>query len=204
MSWVEFIHYGTSRATAEAVVLAKEVLAASLDRLRVFGSTICVEMTMLEFVDCGDHFERLRECETKMDDLCRPFEAHIAHLDTVTGVDQRAAQDALAEIGMDMSHFPSYKHLSSWARICPGNTESAGKRKRGQTGKGDQWVRAILVQSAHAAGGTTDTYLRAQYRRFARRRGKKRATVVVALNSILDTLYFILRDQVSYQESGPN
>jgi len=131
MSWVEFIHYGTSRATAEAVVLAKDVLAASLDRLRVFGSTICVEMTMLEFVDCGDHFERLRECETKMDDLCRPFEAHIAHLDTVTGVDQRAAQDALAEIGMDMSHFPSYKHLSSWARICPGNTESAGKRKRG-------------------------------------------------------------------------
>jgi hypothetical protein len=78
-----------------------------------------------------EHFERLRECETKIDDLCRPFEAHIAHLDTVTGVDQRAAQDALAEIGMDMSHFPSYKHLSSWARICPGNTESAGKRKRG-------------------------------------------------------------------------
>ena len=161
-------------------------------------------MTILGFVDCDDHFERLWECEAKMEDLCRPFEAYLARSDTVTRVDWRAAQDALAEIGVDMSHFPSHKHLSSWARICPGNTESAGKRKRGRTGKGDQWVRAILVQSVHAAGRTTDTYLGAQYRRFARRRGKKRATVVVALNSILDTLYFILRDQVSYQELGPN
>ena len=101
-----------------------------------------------------------------------------------------------------MSPFPSHKHLFSWAGISPGNHESGGKRKPAQTKKGNQWLRAILVERGHAAGRSQGTYLGAQYRRLAARKGKKRAAVAVG-HSILEAIYFIIRDDVPYQELGP-
>ena len=153
-------------------------------------------MTHIEFLD-----ESIAECEAEIEEMCRPFAQAVAGLDTITGIDKRAAQDLIAEIGVDMSPFASHKHLCSWAKMCPGNNESGGKRKSGRTGKGNKWVRSILVECAHAAGRSQGTYLSAQYSRFARRKGRKHAAVVVG-HSMLEAAYFILRDNVPYHELG--
>ncbi|HEC35158.1 MAG TPA: IS110 family transposase [Anaerolineae bacterium] len=152
----------------------------------------------IDFLD-----QSIAECEAEIEEMCRPFAQEIELVDTVTGVGKRAAQDMIAEIGVDMSRFPSHKHLCSWARVCPGNNKSAGKRKSGHTGKRNKWLKAILVECAHAAGRTKGTYLSAQYARFARRKGEKRAAVAVG-HSILEAVYFILRDKVPYRDLGPN
>jgi transposase len=146
--------------------------------------------------------ESITECEQEIDELCRPFAAVLERLDGITGVNLRSAQDLVAEIGLDMSQFPSHKHLCSWGGVSPGNNESAGRRKRARTKKGNKWLSAILVQCAQAAGHTKDTYLGAQFRRFAGRKGKNKAAVIVA-HSILEAAYFVIRDQVSYQDLGP-
>jgi transposase len=127
----------------------------------------------------------------------------IPRLVEVPGIAERAAQNILAEIGTNMEQFPTAGHLCSWVGMCPGNNESAGKRKSGRTTKGNQWLRATLVQVAWAASHTKDTYLAAQYRRLAGRRGKKRALVAVA-HSILVILYHLLKKpDASYRDLGP-
>lgn len=138
-------------------------------------------------------------CDTEVETLLAPFARQIALLDTVPGIDKRAAQDILAEIGVDMTHFPSQKHLCSWAAICAGNNESAGKRLSGKTRKGNPWLRAILVECAHAAAKKRGSYLQSLYRRLEAKKGSKRAAVAVA-HSILEGIYFIVRDGVEYQE----
>ena len=100
-----------------------------------------------------------------------------------------------------MAWFPSAKHLCSWAKLSPGNNESAGKRKSGRTGKGNKWLRAVLVECAHAAGHTKGTYLGTKFRRFASRKGTQRAAVMVA-HRLLEAAYFIIRDKVPYRELG--
>jgi transposase len=122
---------------------------------------------------------------------------------TIPGISPRAASLLLAEIGADMTRFPSAGHLASWAGLCPGNNESAGKRYSGQTRKGNQWLRQALMEAAHGAVRTKDTYLTAQYRRLAARRGKKRALVAVA-HSILTIVYYVLKRQEPYRELGGN
>jgi transposase len=136
-----------------------------------------------------------------VEELCRPFAEELALLDTAPGVSSRTAQDLIAEIGVAMEHFPSSRHLCSWAKLSPGNNESAGKRHSGQTGKGNKWLRSILVECAHATSHTKQTYLGAKFRRFASRKGTKRAAVMVA-HRLLEATYFILRDKVPYQELG--
>lgn len=145
--------------------------------------------------------QSIAECGEEIDQLCRPFDQIIERLDGITGVNRRAAQDLIAETGVDMSHFPSHKHICSWSGVSPGNNESGGKRKSGRTRKGNKWLRAILVECAQAAGHSKGTYLGAQFRRFASRKGKKKAAVVVA-HSILEAAYFIIRDELSYRDLG--
>ena len=138
------------------------------------------------------------EIEERLD----PFAQQRELLCTIPGVAERTAEVILAELGPDMGRFPSHRHAASWAAICPGNDESAGKRKTGKTRKGDRWLRTALVEAANsAAGRTKDTYLRAQYLRVKRRQGHKKAIVAVA-HSILVAAYYILRDQVTYEELG--
>jgi transposase len=123
-------------------------------------------------------------------------------LDTIPGVGQRAAEIILAEIGTDMTRFPSAKHLASWAGMCPGNKESGGKRLSGKTRKGNPWLRQVLIEVAHAASKTKDTYLSAQYRRLATRRGKQRALVALG-HTILVMVYHILTRRGPYRDLGP-
>jgi len=174
-----------------------DLQAALVGRFRPHHAQVLSEiLAHIDFLDEG-----IDKLEAQLDELCRPFEPQLANLDTMTGINQRAAQDVIAEIGVDMSHFPSHKHLCGWAHLCPGNNKSGGKRKSGRTGKGNKWLRAILVECAHAAGRSKDTYLGEQYRRFARRKDKKRAAVAVA-HSMLEGIYFMLRDNVPYKDLG--
>ncbi len=122
---------------------------------------------------------------------------------SIPGISQRAAEGILAEIGVNMDRFASAKHLASWAGMCPGNHESAGKRTSGRTNKGSPWLRKLLVQVALAAGRTKNTYLSAQYGRLAARRGKKRATIALG-HTILVIIFHVLRDQKPYEELGSN
>lgn len=122
---------------------------------------------------------------------------------TIPGISRRTAEGILAEIGLNMDRFPSSGHLASWAGMCPGNHESAGKRLSGKTRKGNTWLRKLLVEAAHAAAHTKNTYLSAQYHRLAGRRGKKKAIVAIG-HSILVIIYHVLRDQKAYQELGGN
>ncbi len=131
----------------------------------------------------------------------RPFEDLLARLDTIPGVGRRTAEILLAEIGVDMTRFPSAQHLASWAGLCPGNDESAGKRRNGKTRKGNPWLRAALVQAAHAAGRKKDTYLQAQYRRLVGRRGGKKGAVAVG-HSILEIAYHIIKGGTVYEDLG--
>jgi len=131
----------------------------------------------------------------------RPFEEAIEHIDTVTGVGRRTAEVLVAEVGVNLTRFPTHRHLTSWAALCPGNNESAGKRHGGKTRKGSPWLRAALVEAAKAAGRSKKTYLGAQYRRIAARRGAKRAAVAVA-HSILVSVYYILTRHEPYRDLG--
>jgi transposase len=130
-----------------------------------------------------------------------PFEEAIKRLDTIPGLDRRAAENIVAEVGADMKPFASAGQLASWVGICPGNHESAGKRRSGRTTKGNRWLRVILVQCAWAASHSKGTYLQAMYKRLAARRGKKRALVAVA-HRILEIAYNVLKKGQDYQELG--
>ena len=133
--------------------------------------------------------------------LPAPFVEAVKQLATIPGIDHRAAENILAEIGVDMEQFPLAAQLASWTGMCPGNDESAGKRRSGKTTKGNRWLRATLVQVAWAASHTKDTYLSAQYRRLATRRGKKRALVALG-HTILVIIHTMLRTGTTYRELG--
>jgi transposase len=128
-----------------------------------------------------------------------PFAEATGRLDTIPGVDQRAAQNIIVEIGADMGQFPSAAHLASWVGVCPGNNESAGKRKSGRTTKGNKWLRVVLVQCAWAASRALGTHLRQLYGRLVGRRGKKRALVAVA-HRLLVIVYNVLKKGQVYEE----
>jgi transposase len=133
----------------------------------------------------------------------QPIDAILDRLDAIPGIGRYVAEALLAEIGVEMSRFPTAGHLASWAGMCPGSHESAGRQQSGKTRKGNAWLRAQLVQAAHAAGRTKGTYLQAQYRRLAARRGKSRAAVAVG-HTILVIIYHLLRDGTTYEDLGPH
>ena len=122
-------------------------------------------------------------------------------LQTIPGVGPIAAATIVAEIGTDMSRFPSAKHLASWAGVCPGNKQSGGKRLSGKPTNGDPWLRGVLGEVAQAVTRTRNNYLNAQYHRLARRRGKYKAILAVA-HSILVIAYHVLRDKQPYSDLG--
>jgi transposase len=157
----------------------------------------------------AEHLTHIDQLDGAIARADQEIEAHlhsdaeaVALLDTIPGISQRAAEGILAEIGTDMHQFPSAKHLASWAGMCPGNHESAGKQLHGTTRKGSPWLRQLLLEAAHAAARTT-TYLGAQYRRLAKRRGAKKALFAVA-HSILIISFHLLQRHIPYQELGAN
>ena len=128
--------------------------------------------------------------------------AELERLSTIPGVSTRISQALLSEMGADMERFASAGHLASWVAVCPGHDESAGKSRSGRTRRGSPWLRSALVQAAKAAG-RTHTYLGAQYRRIAARRGANRAAVAVA-HSIIVIAYYMLKRGEDYRDLGGN
>jgi len=139
----------------------------------------------------------------QIEEKLRPFEQPIGWLDTIPGVNRRTAEVLWAETGGDMNRFASARHLASWAGMCPGNHESAGKRLSGRTRKGSPWLRHCLVEAAHGAAHTKNKYLSSQYHRLAARRGKKKALLAVG-HSILVIAYHLLSRKQAYSDLGAN
>jgi transposase len=158
---------------------------------------IAQQLAHLDFLDAS-----LERISAEIAERLRPFEPELERIQTIPGVGRRTAEVLLAEIGTDLTRFPSARHLASWAGLCPGNDESAGKRRSGRTRKGSPWLRTALVEAAQAAARTKDTYLAAHYRRLAAHRGAKRAAVAVA-HSLLVIVYVLLtREQEAYHDLG--
>ena len=155
---------------------------------------------LLEHIDALN--ERIDALNKEIEKRTAPYEDIIVRLMAVPGIGRYVAQIILAEIGPNVTTFPSAKHLASWACICPGNNISANKRRSGRTRKGQRWLRAALVQAAHAASRSKDTYLAAQFQRLRARRGAKRAAIAVA-HSLLVIVYHLLADpEEEYRELG--
>jgi transposase len=129
-----------------------------------------------------------------------PFEAQVRLLDSLPGIARWSAEVILAEIGTDMGRFPSAGHLASWAGMCPGSHESAGKRQSGKTRKGSPWLRVTLTEAAYAAGRTKDTYVGERYRRLIARKGKKKAAIAVG-RTILELCYQLLTTGAFYDDA---
>jgi transposase len=169
-------------------------------RVRAHHSFLLAELLChLDFVD-----ERIAHIE---DELNRRivqmpgWEETITLLETIPAVQRRTAIAILAEIGIDMSHFASDRHLASWAGMAPGNNETGGKQRSTRTRQGNRYLRRTLVQAARAAARTKGCYLKAQYSRLAARRGRNRAAVAVG-RTILQIVYYLISRQEPYRELG--
>jgi transposase len=149
-----------------------------------------------------EHLERaISQLDQRVDQVMAPFAVARDRLDTITGVGKRAAETIIAEIGTDMSAFPTAGHLASWAGRCPGNNLTGGKRRSGTPTKGNRWLGEVLIECAWAAAHTRDTYLAAQFWRLARRIGRKKAAGAVG-HSILVICWHLLSNDCDYQDLG--
>lgn len=156
------------------------------------------QLRLITFLD-----EEISRMDKEIANRMSSFDEALERVDSIPGMGRRTAEDVLAEIGIDISRFPTAARLASWAKVCPGNNESAGKRKTGKTGHGNPWLRDTLVEAAWGATRTRNTYLATQYHRLAARRGAKRAIMAVA-HSILIIVYSLLKNGGEYQELGAN
>ena len=174
-----------------------ELKKALEGRFRAHHRFIVAEiLTHLDFLD-----EAIERVSQEVSNRIAPFSKKVELMDLVPGINQRVAEGVLSEMGVDMSCFPSHGHAASWTGLCPGNNESAGKRKSGKTRKGNQWLRRYLIEASWAAVRKRGTYLSALYYRLVPRRGKNKAIVAVA-HALLVMIYHILKHQVSYRELG--
>ena len=153
-------------------------------------------LAQIDFLD-----ETIATLSEQIEELTRPFSREIELLDTIPGIDRRAAELILSEIGPDMSRFPTEHHLASWGGMCPGQRESGGKKHSSQTRKGSKWLRGTLTESAKAVVRTKGTYLSARYHRIKSRRGHAKATIATA-HKILTAAYHVLDRGVPYDELG--
>ena len=155
-------------------------------------------LSHMDFLD-----EAIDQLDQQIQEQMRPFAAALATWDSLPGINQRIAEIIVAEIGADLAPFEDAEHLAAWAGMCPGNNESAGKRKSGKTRKGSPWLRRALVEAAHGAAHTKGKYFQGLYRRLAARRGRQRAAVAVG-HSLLVTGYYLITRQTKYEDLGGN
>lgn len=147
--------------------------------------------------------ESIERLDTRIEEVMAPFAEVRERVMTIPGVKRRVADALIAECGADMTRFPTAAHLASWAGICPGNDESAGKRRSGKTRKGSKWLRSALTEAAHAAARTKGTYLAAHHWQIRGRRGKHKA-IGATRHDILVAYWHIVHDATSYQDLGPD
>ncbi len=156
-----------------------------------------IQLEHLDFLD-----KEIAELDDDIAQRMSHLDEVIKNIDAIPGIDRRTAEETLTETGTDMKVFPSGAHLSSWIGLCPGNNESAGKRKTGKTRHGNPWLRSTLVRAARAAVRGKN-YFSALYHRIVGRRGDKRAVVAVA-NSMAVTIHAMLSKGTVYQDLGPH
>jgi transposase len=143
--------------------------------------------------------------DLRIQEVMSPLEKQmVTRLDEVPGLDVRSGQNIIAEIGTDMSRFPSAAHLSSWAGLCPGNNQSGGKRKNGKTRKANRWLKTALTQAAWGASRTRKSHFAARHRQLSKRRGKKRASIAIARGLLEVAYHLISHPDVAYTDLGPN
>jgi transposase len=187
--------------------LAKGLLRKKLPKLkkalegRFTGHHRLLLATILSHIDFLD--ETIAGLGKEITASMAPFQKEAEMLDEILGVSVRVAETIISEIGVNMDSFPSEKHLASWAAICPGNNESAGKHRSGRTRKGNVYLRRVLTEAANACGNSKNSYLGARYQRLAKRRGRKKAIVAIA-HSILVIAYHILKYKKPYYDLGPD
>ena len=191
--------------SAEMADLARRQLRGKIPQLRLAleGHVTDHHRFMLgQLKDQLDYLDRQIDLfSQRIEEVSRPFAGAIEEVMRLPGFEKRAAENVIAEIGCNMDQFPSADHLSSWAGICSGSNESAGKRKSGKTTKGSKWLRSTLAQAAWAASKKKNSYFHAQYGRLAGRRGKKRAVIAVA-HSLLTVIYHVLKNHTDYKDLG--
>jgi transposase len=180
---------GTLRGKAEAL---KEALQGFVsDHHRFLLRALLRQVDQLEGL--------IAEYTARIETAALPFAEAVGRVETIPGVGPRAAEVIVGEVGTDMAAFPTAGHLASWAGLCPGNDESAGKKRSGKTTKGSQWLRTVLVQVAWSASHTKETVFSATYRRWAKRMGKKKALVALG-HKILVVIDKLLKDKTEYRE----
>jgi len=191
--------------TERLAEMSKGILRKKIPDLRLALEGRVTEHHRFLLQELLDHQEflekKMAEVEAEIEKRMRPFEAEVERLDTIPGVDRVTAWSLVAEVGVRMEQFPSAGHLASWAGLCPGSFESAGKRLSGRTRKGSASLRRCLCQVGSVVSHLRDNYLSAQYRRLAARRGGKRAVLAVA-HTVLVMAYHILKRKQNYQELG--
>jgi transposase len=160
------------------------------------GFMVSQHLAHLDYLD-----EAIDTLSGRIEEAVAPFAADLTRLDSIPGVGRRTAEVLLAEVGVDMSRFPTAAHLASWAGLCPGHNESAGKHKSGRVRPGNRWLRMSLIEAASMAARTRHTAFAARYHRIARHRGHKKAVVAVA-HAMLVTAYHLLDRQLDYREPG--
>jgi transposase len=153
-------------------------------------------LAQIDFLD-----ETIATLSGQIEELTRPFSREIELLDTIPGVDRRAAEMILAEIGPDMSRFPTEHHLASWGGVCPGQRQSGGKQHSAKPRNGSKWLHGTLTECSKAVVRTKGTYLSARYHRIKSRRGHAKATVATD-RKILTAAYHVLNKGVPYHELG--
>lgn len=174
------------------VAALERALAGTIDGHQRF--LLRQQLRHIDFLD-----QEIATLQAEVEERMRPFEAAIGLLMTIPGVNRAAAQRILSEIGIEMGYWPDAAHFSSWAKICPGNNQSAGKRRSSSIGPGNNWLRTVLVQAAWSATRVVGSRFARMYRSLVVRRGKKRAIIAVA-HALLMTIYAMLRDGSRYQE----
>ncbi len=159
-----------------------------------------LEILLTELESFEDFIEKLNQ---HIEKTVLPFEEAVQLFCTTTGIQLRTAQNVVAECGINMTQFPTDRHFTSWLGLCPGNNESAGKRKSGKTTHGNVWAKKAFVEAASAASRCKGSYFQAQFRRLAPRRGVKRAIIAVA-HSLAACYYHIIKDKTPYKDLGPD
>jgi transposase len=180
----------------EKRALLEQALAGTLKPHHRF--LLIQHLSHIDYLD-----EAIAKLDAELEEQMRPFVTELARWDQLPGINQRIAQIIVAEVGPDLAPFADADHLASWAGLCPGNHESGGKRKSGKTRKGSVWLRRALIEAAHGAARTKNSYFTALYHRLAGRRGKKRALVAVAHSLVVTGYHMITRHQ-DYHDLGPN
>jgi transposase len=196
------------RGESDAAVLAdlaQKRLRAKLPELRL-ALTGCVtehhRFLLKQWLELLDTFEqKIAAFDAQIEEKVSPFQEAVTTWMAIPGIDRVAACCLVAEIGADMEQFPSARNLCSWAGVCPGNNESAGKQRSGKTRRGGLWLRRVLCEAAWAASHCKKSYFHSQYQRLAGKRGKKRALIAVA-HSLLTVVYVLLKQHRSYQDLG--